>query len=256
MLKVRPYVQEMIAGTNGRTYIDVVHRLKRYPIPRLPVAQPAAGARLLDIGCGWGRWLVAASRRGFVPVGIDIRFEAALASSQVLRDFGAKGYAVVADLQALPFAGDSFDFVWSFSVIQHVHRSRAIACLREIRRVMRSGAECKLELPLRNGIRNRFLPPQRSLEDDPQSWCVRYYTIEELREAVNQAIGPFWYEAHCYLGIGFQPVDVLFVPWRYKPLIVMSMLLTWCSSFLPFLRRVADSGYVSARKRAEKGEGS
>ena len=45
-------------------------KLDRYPIPeiRLPESQ---GETLPDVGCNWGRWSVAAARKGYAVVGID-----------------------------------------------------------------------------------------------------------------------------------------------------------------------------------------
>lgn len=248
---VHPYVQQMIAGTNGRTYIDVINRLSSYPIPLLPV-RASGGGIFLDIGCGWGRWMVGAAQRGFFPIGVDIKLEAALATLQVLRDFGLPGYTVVADLQSLPFAADSFDFVWSFSVIQHAHRERAASCVSEIARVLKPGADCKLEFPLRTGMWNRRHASRRTAEEsDYKSWCVRYYTIEELQKLFESKFGSFHYQAHCYFGIGTQSVDLCFVPWRFKPIILASLTLTQLSHLLPPLRRMADSIYVSVRKEPE-----
>ena len=34
---IDPYVQEAVAGTNGRLYRSLIHRLTRYPIPSLPL---------------------------------------------------------------------------------------------------------------------------------------------------------------------------------------------------------------------------
>ena len=247
---VDPYVQQMIAGTNGRTYIDLINRLSRYPIPHLPVSNSAGGI-FLDIGCGWGRWMVGAARRGYIPIGVDIKLEAALASLQVLRDFGVPGYAVVADLQSLPFAAESFDFVWSFSVIQHAHRERAASCVKEVARVLKPGADCKLEFPIRTGLWNRWRHSRRAAEEsDYESWCVRYYTIEELQDLFVSEFGSFDYQAHCYFGIGTQSVDLCFVPWRFKPIILASLTLTQFSRALPPLKRMADSIYVSVRKQS------
>jgi SAM-dependent methyltransferase/uncharacterized protein YbaR (Trm112 family) len=237
----------MVAGTNGRAYVDVVNRLKRYPIPDLPV--PASrGGWFLDIGSGWGRWMIAAARKGFMPVGVDIKFDGALATTQILADLNLPGYVVVADLQTLPFASESFDFVWSFSVIQHVHRASARRCLAGIARVLKPDGECKLEFPLRTGVWNRRHPSDPAQEDDESSWCVRYYTVDELRAIFTSEFGSFDYMAHCYFGIGYQPVDLQFVPWRLKPVILASMGLTALSYAMPALKPRADSIYVSARK--------
>src|SRR5688500_13469653 len=64
------FVQGEVPYTSGNLYFSVQHKLTRYPIPemRLP---PGNGKRLLDIGCNWGRWSIAAARKGYRPVGMD-----------------------------------------------------------------------------------------------------------------------------------------------------------------------------------------
>jgi len=54
-------VQQQIAATNGIQYVDRIGKLKGYPTYELPVKNVDAGL-MLDIGTGWGRWLVAGAR--------------------------------------------------------------------------------------------------------------------------------------------------------------------------------------------------
>jgi ubiquinone/menaquinone biosynthesis C-methylase UbiE len=98
--------------------------------------------------------MVAAARRGYVPVGVDIQFDAARATRETLRSFGVRGYVVVADLQYLPFASNVFDAAWSFSVLQHAHRKHVVACLDGIQRCLKPGGFAELEFPTRWGMRN------------------------------------------------------------------------------------------------------
>src|SRR5438477_7293587 len=64
-------VQQQIAATNGVHYMDRIGKLSGYPVYEMPV--PHVSEKLmLDIGNGWGRWLVAGANKGYIPVGIDI----------------------------------------------------------------------------------------------------------------------------------------------------------------------------------------
>jgi 2-polyprenyl-3-methyl-5-hydroxy-6-metoxy-1,4-benzoquinol methylase len=68
-------VQQQVAATNGIHYVNSIGTLTEYPIPEIPVEPDGKNNLLLDIGCGWGRWLTAASSKNFITVGIDIRLE-------------------------------------------------------------------------------------------------------------------------------------------------------------------------------------
>lgn len=61
---VDPYVQQVVASTGGFLYAPLVGLLRSYPIPELR-APESDGSLFLDIGCNWGRWCVAAARKGY-----------------------------------------------------------------------------------------------------------------------------------------------------------------------------------------------
>src|SRR4029078_7552637 len=134
---------------------------------------------------------------------VDIKLEAARAALQVTANLGVTGYVAVADLSRLPFAKDTFDAVWSFSTLQHVSRERARQCVRQVSRCLRPGGCCVMEFPMRNGPWNRLQRAWRAgeNEDDPDSWCVRYYGATELRDLFRDGFERFRYWSHCYFGI-------------------------------------------------------
>jgi SAM-dependent methyltransferase len=90
----------------------------------------AAGADVLDIGCGTGRYLVALHRNGFRAVGADI-------SRQALVRLDPRYQRVVSDVQQLPFSDRSFDAVTCYGLLGHLAgraRTRGVA---ELFRVLR-----------------------------------------------------------------------------------------------------------------------
>jgi uncharacterized protein YbaR (Trm112 family)/SAM-dependent methyltransferase len=252
---VDPYVQEWVAGTNGRLYIPLVHRLPRYPIPHWPLPEPGRGL-MLDIGCGWGRWMVAAGRQGYLPVGIDVKLEPLQAARRVLDAHGVRGYVVAADLSRLPFRPGVFSLAFSYSALQHVSRDRAARCVGSVRRLLRGGGTCLFEFPTRCGIgRVLRLRLGREPEDaDPVSWCVRYYSRTELRQLFVPLFDRCDLLVDCYLGIGVQAADVDLVPWPAKAVVMLSEMLKRTAGWLPPLRALADSVYVRAAVPAANGE--
>jgi SAM-dependent methyltransferase len=86
---------------------------------------PRAG-RILDFGCGRGAFIEQCLAAGYDAWGCDIAIDG---DHERLRPIRAP--------YALPFADDSFDFIVSHQVFEHV-RQPALAC-RELARVLRPG---------------------------------------------------------------------------------------------------------------------
>ncbi len=95
------------------------------------------GRRALEIGCGTGLILTRVDGVAERAIGIDLSPGMAGVSRR-------KGLcAANAAVDALPFADDSFDVVYSCKVLAHV--PDLLGALREIRRVLRTGGRAFLE---------------------------------------------------------------------------------------------------------------
>ena len=69
VMEVDEHVRASLIKTHGNLYRGV--ELTRYPIPSFPLPD-GRGRALLDVGCNWGRWTIAAARAGWRPTGIDL----------------------------------------------------------------------------------------------------------------------------------------------------------------------------------------
>lgn len=146
------FVQGEIPYTSGILYFSVQNRLTRYPIPEIRLPQ-GNGERLLDIGCNWGRWSIAAAHKGYQPVGIDPSLDAVLAARRVSRQLGVETSFVVGDARFLPFDGDSFDTVFSYGVFQHFSKENVRTSLDEVVRVLKPNGNTLFQMPNKYGIR-------------------------------------------------------------------------------------------------------
>jgi len=248
-----PWMKKQIAGTNGRHYIDRIGKMEYYPQYSLPFSSAATKNEImLDIGSGWGRWLVAGSRKGFIPVGIDINIEHAEASLKTLQQHETNGYVVVADLQKLPFRDNVFSKVWSFSVIQHTHYNKMTSCIGEIARVLRNGGTAKLEFPNKTGLRNLFTY-KKDIDEKGEidSLHVRYYSLDEYRQIFKKHFDKTSIDIHSFFGIGILPEDVKYVSWKNKIKVGLCLGANFVAKVLG-LKYYADSVYINAQK--ETGE--
>ncbi len=75
-----------------------------------------AGKLVLDVGCGMGRFADVATRWGAHVVGIDLSLAAEVAARNLA---GREATIFQADVFQLPFAAESFDFIYSIGVLHH-----------------------------------------------------------------------------------------------------------------------------------------
>lgn len=94
-----------------------------------------AGQRILDAGCGMGRYLRVAAEAGGCVVGIDLS-DAVIAAAETVGAF-PQSSVVKGDLLRPPFAPASFDMVYSIGVLDHTPDPR-LAFL-EIARLVKPG---------------------------------------------------------------------------------------------------------------------
>ncbi len=92
-------------------------------------------ARVLDVGCGTGRWVRRLEEHGLSVVGIDQSAE----MLSLARKRGTLSPLVSGEVQNLPFRDESFEFVSAVTVIQHVRPQEQVRALSEMVRVLRPG---------------------------------------------------------------------------------------------------------------------
>jgi SAM-dependent methyltransferase len=94
--------------------------------------------RVLDAGCGMGRWLHFARRAGARVVGMDLSAAVDVAKARESEDADF----VQADLREPPFADGSFDLVYSLGVLHHLENPSE--GLHALARLVRPGGELRL----------------------------------------------------------------------------------------------------------------
>jgi ubiquinone/menaquinone biosynthesis C-methylase UbiE len=100
-------------------------------------------ARLIDIGCGAGRNAVPLARSGWRVTGTDLSAPMLTAAAERLEAEGLSDRCslVLATMESLPFAGDSFDFIVAHGIWNLARSGREFRrAVREAGRVARRGA--------------------------------------------------------------------------------------------------------------------
>jgi ubiquinone/menaquinone biosynthesis C-methylase UbiE/uncharacterized protein YbaR (Trm112 family) len=245
---IDPVVAHLVAATNGLMYRHLIGSLDRYPLPDLPLAD-GNGRSLLDVGCSWGRWTLAAAGRGYQAIGIDPSLGAVMAARRVAQQLGAATRYVVADARHLPFAEERFDCVYSYSVLQHLSREDAAAAVVEIGRVLVDGGIAKVQMPTVFGVRCLYHQVKRGFRDG-RGFEVRYWSLPSLRKLFSHRVGASRIEADCYFGIGLQRADEPLMTPRLKKILWASEWLKDISKRVPPLTSVADSVLIESLRTA------
>jgi SAM-dependent methyltransferase len=97
-------------------------------------------SRVLDVGCGTGRWLRRYLKRNLIPVGVD----ATRGMLQLAAASGLECQLVVGCAQNLPFGDGIFDLVSAVTVIQHIPPADQGDALKEMVRVLQPGGHLLL----------------------------------------------------------------------------------------------------------------
>jgi ubiquinone/menaquinone biosynthesis C-methylase UbiE len=118
------------------TAADVVRNLTR-ELRRLPEGDPQS-RRALEIGCGPGRLMLPMSRHFGEVYGVDISDDMIRLAKEKLRNIPHAHASVASGADLAGFADESFDFVYSYAVFQHIpNREVVFNYLREALRVLK-----------------------------------------------------------------------------------------------------------------------
>jgi SAM-dependent methyltransferase len=163
----------------------------------LLLGEARAGERVLDLGCGAGRFVAALAEAGAEPVGVELA-EAALERARAnvpdadLRLLDADG--------SIPLQHASIDLVWCSEVLEHVPDTAGL--LSEVRRVLRTGGRLLVTTPSHDLPRRALIALARfDRHFDPLGQHVRFYS----RRSLARVLGEFAFEAVHVSHIGGPP---------------------------------------------------
>jgi SAM-dependent methyltransferase len=155
---------------------------------------PLAGRRVLDLGCGKGRFSRPLAERGAMVIGLDLSAAMLLGAADIDR--------VRASARMLPFGPASFDGVMAVEVFEHLEpRSLDQVCC-EVRRVLRPGGTLVIvdknvhswnaKRPWLPNVAVKWIDERRGLwmYSHRDKVCERWFRAGELRRRLGK-----WYRA-------------------------------------------------------------
>ncbi len=127
---------EAIYRKEGRVFQEPFHGFAQV----LEVFRTSSCRRILDLGCGNGRHVVALARAGLQAAGVDISATALRLTRDWLAALNLEADTVAADMRVpLPFGNASFDGILSTQVIHHALAAQVRGAIGEIHRVLVPG---------------------------------------------------------------------------------------------------------------------
>lgn len=102
-------------------------------------------SRVLDLGCGNGRYLLPLSRK-YDSVGTDVSVTAVYKARSYISKNNTQAECLVSSITSIPFSDNSFDAVLCLGVIQHLLEDERKLAINEIKKVMKNGAFLFIEV--------------------------------------------------------------------------------------------------------------
>lgn len=137
----------------------------------------AGGRRVLDVGCGVGRHVIALARRGFHVTGCDVSSVGLARCRAWLAREGLTATLSQHPMTELPYPDRSFDGVLAFFVVYHATRAEIQRALAEVRRVLIPGGRFYVTFIARDAERDEQLRADvaagRRIEIEPFTFVAR-----------------------------------------------------------------------------------
>jgi len=126
--------------------LDYLDYLSKEGFPSaIDISPEEVGGKLfLNIGCGGGYEGLLFSGYGTRYIGLDFSHNAASFTKKLISNAGFDGDTFQSEAEALPFASDSIDYVYSSGVLHHTPNTEQ--ALKEVHRVLKPGGTAMIGL--------------------------------------------------------------------------------------------------------------
>ncbi|CAO6130736.1 UbiE Methylase involved in ubiquinone/menaquinone biosynthesis [Candidatus Pelagibacterales bacterium] len=243
------YVCKFIPSTSGFLYKEKYLKngfFKTYPIPiiDLPKAKPKRN-KFLDLGCGWGRWVFSAAKKKYFAIGVDANINFLILANRIAKEKNYNSFFIMADIKKLPFKKESFDIVFSYSVIQHFSFVNISKILREVIPILKKRGVFKFQTMNFFGIRNQYYLLKK-LYKKPQGFDVHYYSIKFMKKLLKSFFS-FVKVENCSFFTQARSEDLSHFNFNGKILIFVTQIFNF---IFRYFKNFSDNIYFICKKKA------
>jgi len=175
MRHIKAWHRESASWRGGHYSLDLLEHLE----PR------CNRGRLLDAGCGGGKYTLPLCMRGFDVVAVDISLDALGAAKKRSAGRNLDIAFLAANVYQMPFQDDSFDVIWCYGVLQHLLLKERHSAIDEFRRLMKKEGLLFFEVMGEDDMRYGGREVERNTFSRKNSIIYHYFNKTELEELLN-----------------------------------------------------------------------
>ncbi|KCZ70567.1 methyltransferase family protein [Candidatus Methanoperedens nitroreducens] len=141
--------------------------------------------RLLDAGCGGGRYTLPLRMRGFDVVALDVSLNALRMAGKRSADRGLDTEFLAANIYEMPFQDASFDIIWCYGVLQHLMLKERELAIRECRRILKKEGLLFIEVLGEDDMRYGGIEVEHNTFSRKSGVIYHYFNKNELNELLK-----------------------------------------------------------------------
>ncbi|VVB96677.1 Ubiquinone biosynthesis O-methyltransferase [uncultured archaeon] len=142
--------------------------------------------RLLDAGCGSGKYAIPLGMRGFDVVAVDVSLNALKMAGKSIAGRKLDIGLLAANVYQMPFSDSSFDVIWCYGVLQHLLLKEREAAISEFRHLLRKGGLLFIEVLGEEDMRYGGSEVEPNTFSRKNGIIYHYFSKSELEELLGK----------------------------------------------------------------------
>ena len=141
--------------------------------------------RLLDAGCGSGKYALPLRMRGFEVVALDVSHHALKTAEERCARLNLDIDPVAANVYEIPFKNGCFDVIWCYGVLQHLLLKERELAIHEFMRLLKHDGLLFIEVMGEKDMRFGGSEIEHNTFSRKNGIVYHYFNTDELKELLH-----------------------------------------------------------------------